>query len=307
MYDIKEPMNPESNPFAFAQSNFISQGLRCDGRLYLPAESEKPPVVIMAHGFAAQMDFGLFPFARRFLTQGLAVFMFDYRCFGKSEGTPKNLVSPARHVADWQAATRHVKALSSIDPSRLFLWGSSFSGGHALVTAAKEPGISGVIAQIPFIDGPSTIRKVGMKNALMGAIAGMRDVFRLLTFRAPYTIPVIGKPDTFAALNTPEAYPGYKRLIPEESDWQNACPARICLTLPLYRPGIEARKATCPVLIIGASEDSLIDMDMIRKRAAKIPDCRLEILECGHFDVYAGPMFEANVSLQEAFLKKHLQ
>lgn len=289
--------------FAAQESGFTSQGLRCDGRLYLPEETEKPAVVIMAHGFGAQMDFGLFPFARRFLALELAVFMFDYRCFGKSQGTPKNLVSPAMHVADWRAAIRHVRSLSQVDSTRLFLWGSSFSGGHALAVAAKEAGISGVIAQVPFMDGPSTIRMTGMKNALMGTIAGIRDLFRIITFRKPYTIPVVAKPGTFAAMNTPEAFPGYMQLVPEDTDWQNACPARICLTLPFYRPGKKASKATCPVLIIGATRDSLIDIGMVRKRAGKIPNCELENLECGHFDVYAGPQFEANVSLQEAFLK----
>ena len=36
---------------------FSSQGLSCDASLYLP-EAEKPPVVILAHGFAAERQFG---------------------------------------------------------------------------------------------------------------------------------------------------------------------------------------------------------------------------------------------------------
>jgi dipeptidyl aminopeptidase/acylaminoacyl peptidase len=76
---------------------FESRGTRCFGWLWLPDErGEPPPVVIMAHGFGAQMDFGLPAFAERFVEKGMAVFMFDYRNFGKSEGEPRNLVSPIK-------------------------------------------------------------------------------------------------------------------------------------------------------------------------------------------------------------------
>ena len=296
-------MNTPSAPYVVHESRFSSQGLQCDGRLYLPESAARTPVVIMAHGFAAQMDFGLFPFAARFLGLGCAVFMFDYRCFGKSEGSPRNLVSPARHVADWLAAIGHVRSLSDTNSKRLFLWGSSFSGGHALVAASKEKGISGVIAQIPFLDGLSTIRMVGLKNAFKGTAAGIKDLFRAITFRPPYTIPVVAEPGTFAAMNTPESFPGYMGIVPEQTEWKNACPARICLTLPFYRPCAKAEKVSCPVLVIGAARDSLIDIRMIRKKATKIPHCRLEELDCGHFDVYTGAMFEANMAIQERFLK----
>jgi alpha/beta superfamily hydrolase len=43
----------------------------------------------MAHGFGAERTFGLEPFAERFAEAGLATFLFDYRCFGDSEGEPE--------------------------------------------------------------------------------------------------------------------------------------------------------------------------------------------------------------------------
>ncbi|MGM0402523.1 MAG: alpha/beta fold hydrolase [Thermodesulfobacteriota bacterium] len=61
------------------------------------------------------------------------------------------------------------------------------------------------------------------------------------------------------------------------------------------------------MLIIAAARDSLVDIGTVRKRASKIPNCQLEVLECGHFDVYAGPLFEANLSFQEAFLKNQMR
>ena len=65
-------------------TQFYSKRLRCSAWLYLPDGKEKPPVVVMAHGFAGQKDLGLQPYAEYFAAQGMAVFLFDYRNFGSS-------------------------------------------------------------------------------------------------------------------------------------------------------------------------------------------------------------------------------
>ncbi|MHB8781016.1 MAG: alpha/beta hydrolase [Candidatus Geothermincolia bacterium] len=91
-------------------SDFISAGTRCEGWLFLPQGVAKPPVVVMAHGFAAEKIFGMTPFARAFLQRGIATFLFDYRNFGGSDGEPRNLVNPWRHLRDWREALRHVRS-----------------------------------------------------------------------------------------------------------------------------------------------------------------------------------------------------
>ena len=67
-------------------------------------------------------------FAQRFAARGLAALVFDYRCFGSSDGEPRNLIDPRRHVEDWHAAIGHVRSLPQVDASRLaqrsrFRWG----------------------------------------------------------------------------------------------------------------------------------------------------------------------------------------
>jgi alpha-beta hydrolase superfamily lysophospholipase len=52
----------------------------------------------MAHGFATERTFGLQPFVERFIGAGWAVLTFDYRGFGESEGEPRLLVSPKKHI-----------------------------------------------------------------------------------------------------------------------------------------------------------------------------------------------------------------
>lgn len=288
------------------RSNFLSDGLKCAGRLYLPEGITKPPVVLMAHGFGAEKEFGLPPFAERFAMNGFAVFLFDYRNFGESEGEPRNWISPARHLKDWCAALNHVRKLEVVNSERIALWGTSFSGGHVLVTAAREKGIKAVIAQVPFVDGIATARFLGVKFVITALYHGLKDLFRLITFREPHTIPIVGPPEEFAALNTPECMPGYLRLVPEEHRWKNRCPARIMLTTPSYRPIRYVSRIQCPVLIVLAEKDSLIPPAAVIKTAERIKNPTVLKLSVGHFDVYFNNTFERVVTAEIEFLKKNL-
>jgi fermentation-respiration switch protein FrsA (DUF1100 family) len=89
-----------TNELCVVQSGFTSAGLRCSADLYLPDIAIASPLVIMAHGFGGERSFRLPAYAKHFARNGLAVLLFDYRTFGDSEGEPRYLVDPDRHVAD---------------------------------------------------------------------------------------------------------------------------------------------------------------------------------------------------------------
>jgi len=287
-------------------SDFMSAGTRCAAWLYLPDDRPRPPVVVMAHGLAAEKVFRLPAFAERFVEKGLAVLLFDYRNFGDSAGEPRNLISPTRHLRDWRAALEHVRGLGEVDSARLALWGTSFSGGHVLVAAARDRKITAVVAQAPFGDGISTALSFDLKYRLTGLAHGFRDLFRILTFREPHYVPVVADPGTFALMNTPESKPGYLALVPEGSGWKNQAPARIILTLPAYRPIASAPRINCPVLLICAEKDSLIPTRAVEKLAARIRNVRMERVPAGHFDVYQGEIFETVVKMEAEFLAETL-
>ncbi len=292
--------------FTREDSDFMSHGTRCAGWLYLPAGKLLPPVVVMAHGLAAERAFGLSAFAERFAENGIAVFVFDYRNFGDSDGEPRNLVSPSRHLQDWRAAITHVRSLKVLDPNRLALWGSSFSGGHVIVTAARDREIAAVIAQVPFVDGMDSIRMLGLKYALRAVGEGLKDLLRIITFSGRHLVPVVADPGTFAVLNTPECERGYLALVPEDTEWKNECPAAFLLTIASYRPTAYAGKVRCPALIMPARRDSLISLEAVEKMASKMEDARIVSLPIGHFDIYSGQPFEQAVGTQVDFLKQHL-
>jgi pimeloyl-ACP methyl ester carboxylesterase len=287
-------------------SDFFSRGTRCAAWLYLPEGVQDPPVVIMAHGFAAERTFRLPAYAEKFAERGLAVFLFDYRNFGGSDGEPRNLVNPWRHVQDWQAAVAHVRGLSNVQTGKIALWGSSFSGGHVTVVAAKDPGISAIVSQVPFVDGMSTVDTLGLAYAMKSMMAGLRDIGRMLTFRRPYCVPVVADPEGFGAMNKPDSKQGYLAIVPEGSAWKNECPARIMLAFPLYRPISFASRVKCPAFVLLAETDSLIPAEAVEKLAARLPLAEVARVPLGHFDVYVGEAFEETSKLEADFLEKHL-
>ncbi len=286
--------------------DFYSMGLKCSAWLYQPSGIEKPPVVVMAHGFAGQKDFGLQPYAEYFAGKGMACFVFDYRNFGMSEGEPRNLVNPWRHLEDWKAAISHVRYHGSVDGKRIALWGTSFSGGHVMVTAAKQNNIRAVVAQVPFVDGIATTMQFSISYQIEGLYHGLKDLLRMVMGRPPHVVPAVAEPGTFACMNTADAMKGYYTLVPPDSDMKNEVPARILLMISAYRPIMYARRIECPVLIMYAKNDSLIPARSVEKMGAKIPDVELVGLPVGHFDVYTGDLFKQVVQKQAEFLARHL-
>jgi dienelactone hydrolase len=292
--------------FSREDSDFTSQGTRCAGWFYRPEGASKPPVVVMAHGFGAERTFGLPAYAERFLQRGMAAFLFDYRNFGGSDGEPRNLVSNHRHLKDWEAAVAHVRGLPDIDKEKMALWGSSYSGGHVIVTAANDPDIAAIVSQVPFVYGLTTAYHTGVKHALQATSAGLKDVMRMVSSRDPYYVPVVSDPEIFGLMNTLESKTGYMAIVPEDSEWRNECPARAVIELLFYRPMSYARSVNCPALVIMGDKDSLIYPRSVEKTASRMREVTLIHMDVGHFDVYVGDVFERVVKIEADFLAHHL-
>jgi len=289
-------------------SEFTSDGDRCAGWLFRPdGEDEETPVVVMAHGFGGERSFRLPAYAERFAERGIAAFVFDYRSFGDSEGEPRQLISPKRHVADWLAAVEHV---DSLEYDRIALWGSSFSGGHVVATAARtDVEVSAIVAQVPFTDGQAStfhlVRKKGLGYGIRSVAAGLRDQTRRLTGRSPYYVPITADPEEFGVLNTPGAKEGFEAIVPEDREMDNRCAARILVTVGQYRPLKQASDVDAPALVVKAEEDLVVPTKPIEKLIEKL-DADAHRVECGHFDPYLGETFEEVVEEEAGFLEENL-
>ena len=293
---------------------FDSWGERCAAWLYRPARGDalpddprRLPCVVMAHGFAGVREARLDAFAERFAAAGLAVLVFDYRGFGASEGQPRQLLSIPRQLEDWAAAIAFARTLDGVDPERIAAWGTSFSGGHVIATAARDHRLAAAIAQAPFADGLRQALALPIPHALRLTAAALRDEAGVLFGAAPRLVPAVGPPGSLAVMSSPDAEPGYRAIVPDGAPWRNEVAARICLRLTAYRPVRHAARVRCPLLVVVCDDDVVTPPAAAVRVASLAP--RSELIRyagAGHFDVYVGDLFERAVGDQLAFLAQHL-
>lgn len=286
---------------------FACQATTCDGELWLPAGVSRPPVIVMAHGFGALRDWGLKPYAERFVQAGFAVLRFDYRGFGKSGGQPRRVVDGKEHVKDWSSAIDAVRQRQDVDGARVGLWGTSYSGGHVLQVAADRPeAVKAVSSQVPFVSGWQSSLTFPLKYQPLAAWYALRDLMRSDS-ETPLYVPTIAV-GQFSALICPECGEGYKKLMPAgtpEADTKVA--ARVFMSLPFYSPGQAADRVQAPTLVIASEKDGLIPVKGVRKVAAQLKHGEyVELAGANHFSPYTGPVFEQVVARQTAFFKKNL-
>lgn len=288
------------------QADFTSDGRRCAAWLYRPGRDGEAPCVVMAHGFSGVREQRLDAYAERFAEAGLAALLFDYRHFGASGGEPRQLLDISRQLADWRAAVAHARTLPGVDPARIALWGSSFSGGHVIRTAADVGGIAAVVAQCPFTDGLRNLPYLGVPTMARLTVAGLRDQLGALAGLPPHTVPAVGPPGSWAVMNTPDAEPGFKALDPEGSTWRNEVAARLALRVGLYRPGRAAARVLCPLLVCVCDEDRVCPPRDAVRAAEAAPRGEARHYPIGHFDIYVGEWFERAVADQTRFLAAHV-
>jgi dienelactone hydrolase len=286
---------------------FPSGSETLDGWLYRPANGgAEAPCVVMAHGFGALKEARLDAYAERFADAGLAVLVFDYRCFGDSTGEPRNLLDIGGQHDDWRAAIAHARGLAGVDPERIALWGSSFSGGHVMAVGSGDDRVAAIVAQVPHTSGLATLRMAGPANAARMTVAGLIDVAESLVGRGPHYMPTVGPPGTLAAMNSPDAEPGYSGLYPEGFEWRNEVPARIGLRIAAYSPGKRAAAIRCPLLVQVGRNDVVTPPAPAIAASKRAPHGELIEYDLGHFDVYVGEPFERVVTDQLEFFKRHL-
>ena len=284
---------------------FDSGGVHCAAYLYRPTAAGEVACVVMAHGFAATRDDGLPAYAQRFAEAGLAVLLFDYRHFGASGGEPRQLIDVGHQHGDYHAAIRCARHLDGIDPDRIVLWGSSFSGGHVIAVAAGDSRVAAVISQVPFADGLIGTWQTPLPTLLGLVAAGVQDAAGGLRGRPPHVVPAFARPGQVAMITDPEAEPGMRALVGADSRWRNEVIARTLLTLPLYRPGRRAGHLGMPVLVCVADADRITPPGPAVRMAGRAPRGELRRYPARHFEVYQGEMFTQVVDDQVDFLRRH--
>ncbi len=261
------------------------------------------PCVVMAHGFSATRQEGLAPYAEAFADAGLAALVFDYRYFGDSTGEPRQLLDIGAQRADYRAAVDFARSVDGIDPAKIALWGSSFSGGHVMALAQQDPRIAAVVAQAPFTDGLSIVKSAPKGNLLRATADALRDQAGALLGRPPVLITAAGDPGTYAVMTAPEALPGFTSIVAPASKWRNEVAARVMLHVGTQNPAGGVGKLQMPLLICACDKDETTPPANAIKAAERAPRGELKRYSYGHFDIYTDPQARKD---QVEFLSRHL-
>ncbi len=122
-------------------------GLKIEGQLFLPLPLEPPyPAVILCHGVPSgsfdPADGGYPALAKTICRAGFAVFTFNFRGAGASEGN----FDIAGWTRDLAGVIDYIWDLPEIDDSHLYLVGFSAGASVSVYVAAQDKRVSGVAA-----------------------------------------------------------------------------------------------------------------------------------------------------------------
>lgn len=273
-------------------------GTTLRGWFYPARNATSPaPVVVMTHGMTGVKEMHLDDYANVFAAAGLNALVYDHRNFGDSDGTPRQELDPILQYRDYKNAITYAIARSEVDESKVGVWGTSFSGGLALMVAAADKRIKAVVSQVPFISGPGTLDRL-IRPDFLPHVRAELAADRLNRFGGgePAILPAVS-PDPMgqAAMPQPDAYAWFTKTAADRApNWRNELTARSMEMATEFDPGsFIGQISPTPLLMIIADEDSCTPYALAfdayeRAREPK----QLVVVHGGHFDFYDGPGFD---------------
>ncbi|MGW3635890.1 alpha/beta hydrolase [Streptomyces sp. NPDC005122] len=279
--------------------------------LFLPEVPGPHPAVTMTHGFGGtKYHQGIEAIARRIAEAGFAVSLHDHRGFGDSTGEPRQDIDPYRQIEDWRRVISHLQTLDSIDADRIGIWGTSYSGGHALVLGATDRRITAVYSQVPTISGSQSSRRrvpPHLTRQLEQAIAA--DELDQARGGEPASQAFVSDdPAVQASYRSADAIDFYLRHNAPEGVWENRVTVQSNRRARSYDPGHWIDQISpAPLMMLVGTHDTVAPTDLALGAYEKALEPKeLVLLPGGHFDPYLDG-FEASTSAAVRFFRTHLQ
>ncbi len=256
----------------------------------------------MGHGLGANREMGLDRYARRFTAAGMGCLVFDYRNFGASGGTPRQLISIRKQREDWRSAIHYARTIKGFDATRIALWGSSFGGGHVLSIAHEDDYLAAVVAQCPFTSGWSSAMAKGPISLTKTGIVATADLLIGPIVRKPIKVRLAGRKRSAALMSASDVPEGFGRLAEESEQYQPKVAARFGLQVLFDSPWRRTKAIKVPVLYSLCDNDSVAPIKPTLKAAERTKHAIVKRYPIGHFDIYFDDWFEKAVYDQTDFL-----
>lgn len=283
--------------------SFYSDGGKIAAHFYYPENANgKSPAIVLCHGFAGVKELLIPDFAEYFCNNGYAALCFDYRGFGESEGEPGRLV-PDFQLRDIANAITWLQSREEVDASRIGLWGTSFGGANAIVTAARDERVKCLCVQLTFGSGSRVITG-GMqqeeKEKFLQTIAKMRE--KKTIANREMMVPI------HKVLTDVQSKAFYEEYVTGFPALAIKLPFLTVAETMAYAPEAYLCGCRVPIHITGAGNDSVNPPSESFRlhELASAPKELFMVENVGHYDVYKGDVFKNVVQRQTVWFNRYL-
>lgn len=288
------------------KSTFTAEGALCAATLYVPEDAspdQELPAILILGGWGSVQRALTSSFAHSFVEAGFAVMEFDYPGWGDSGGFPRQGINPWRRTRVADTALAHLKSHPMVAAHRITLWGTSFGGGHVVDLASQHPELKGAIIQVPMLDGLAATFATPPLRLLKLTALGMLDQIKP---GAPIHVPTLAREGEFATMDRDGAWNAMEIALAALTgrSYDNRVAAKSVLTMPLYRPWRRLKDVKIPMLMIGATGDTVAPFVSDKVRRVGNPNVQVIEIDANHFDPYFDPLFPEVLMHQLKFLRR---
>lgn len=251
-------------------------------------------------------------FAEKFAEAGFVALVFDYRYLGGSSGEPRGQVLPHQQQEDYRNAITWLSLQPEVDPDRIGIWGTSYSGGHVLHVAAFDRRVKAVVAQVPMPNGLENIRRLFRPDqfALAKKLFEQDRIRRYEKNEVTYLPPVAGVGQLAQVVETLATADGSSAPETEGGKPEGSEYERAPLTLESIERWFEYTSpeanihliSPTPLLMIVAESDTVAPTDLAISAYERAREPKsLLLVEAGHYDAYGDVGSKFSVPATEWF------
>jgi fermentation-respiration switch protein FrsA (DUF1100 family) len=263
---------------------FVSEGLTLRGWRYQPEGPGPHPAVVVTGGFNSVKEvFLTIDIPGVFAAAGFVVLVYDHANCGTSDGTPRRELDPVLQQRGYQDAITYLSTRPDVDPGRIGIWGTSYSGGHVLAVAAADRRVRCVVAQAPTVSGRANTIARNSPAALVELTARFAaDRRGRMSGEAPVVVPAFAEDSESVRFNT--------QVLPQADmgNWRNELTLRSLEHYAHYEPAAFIdRIAPTPLLMIVPLGDVLTPAaDALAAYERALQPKALLTVPGGHYAVY---------------------
>jgi len=283
---------------------FWSDGSRLQGTIFTPkgiALEEKLPGILLIHGWGGHRGNLNKNYAPHFAKLGFVVMTFDLRSWGESDGffVAETTLPPVNSVANVDVSGQHIRSI--VNPSKMLddaraalswfvaepnlqannigVWGTSFGGSLAVVTAANDRRVKALVTQMAPVNNQATFGQIP---------EGMVSAWETQRARGEIT-----------------PYPGPESASPGLRGYPDM------IAMKRYDPAAYWPKVSSPTLIIDAENEELFDrrvngLALHQSLKGRIAT-NYKVIEGKHYDLYRGDGYEQALKAAQDWFLEHLK